>query len=464
MLISFGVLIVFLAFLSSCAHYPVNDQLEHFDTELQGRTISFHSPERSDELFLVLAFSGGGARAAALAYGVLEALENVRLPVTPNGVGMSVADKPRTLLDEVDTISSVSGGSFTAAYYGLHQKRIFKDFKERFLTRNIERALYFRLLSPVNWVRLASSKFGRSDLASEYYDKILFEGATLKDLVDSNGPFVQIQATDMIDGLHFEFTSPLFNMICSDFETFPVSRAVAASAAFPGAFTPIVLKNYAQECGYNEAPWISGVMDKRDTSSREFHAATRMRTYQDSETKPFLYLLDGGIADNLGVRGPLEVLAARVSTKRPLEEFGLHQTRRVLYIVVNAERPTSTKSSMLGKIPGLGDVLGATSSIMVKSINYDTMDLLRRMTSEWSKEVESMRGKDLPLDFYIAEVDFDALASDEERSYFSAVPTKLSLPEETVDRLRDIGGRILYASKDFQEFVQHIGGEIPDNR
>jgi NTE family protein len=295
-------------------------------------------------------------------------------------------------------------------------------------------------------------------LAAEYYDQILFEGATLKDLVDQSGPFIRIQATDMIDGLHFEFTPPLFNIICSDIGTFPIARAVAASAAFPGPFGPIVLKNYAQKCGYKEKAWVAKVLEERDTTTRNFHAAMRVRSYQDSVKKPFIYLLDGGVADNLGIRGPLEIIAARAGRKETFEEIGLHRTRHMAVIVVNAETSTRSESSLLGKIPGIGAIIGATSSIMVKSINVDTMDLLRRYIGEWSKETERIRGKDLPIDFHLMEVSFNTLPDDEERDYFSSIPTKLSLPEETVDRLREVAGRILYDSKAFRELVHDLGG------
>ena len=56
---------------------------------------------------MILARSGGGSRASALGYGVLEELR--RTEVTLNGV-------KRHLLDEVDVISAVSGGTFPAAY------------------------------------------------------------------------------------------------------------------------------------------------------------------------------------------------------------------------------------------------------------------------------------------------------------------------------------------------------------
>ena len=68
--------------------------------------------EQSDELLLVLAFSGGGTRAAALSYGVLEALDEVSIPAT--GIeGDPSGDGRTTMLNQVDIVSSVSGGSVT---------------------------------------------------------------------------------------------------------------------------------------------------------------------------------------------------------------------------------------------------------------------------------------------------------------------------------------------------------------
>ncbi len=61
------------------------------------------------DLSIIMSFSGGGTRASALSYGVLLELRDTM--VTVNG-------KSRRLLDYVNVISSVSGGSFTAAYYG----------------------------------------------------------------------------------------------------------------------------------------------------------------------------------------------------------------------------------------------------------------------------------------------------------------------------------------------------------
>jgi hypothetical protein len=100
------------------------------------------------DVLLLLAFSGGGTRAAALSYGVLQELRDTRVVV--GGV-------EKRLLDEVDLITSVSGGSFTSAYYALYGDRIFADFEPRFLRRNIQRRLLLELVRPRHWIRLAST-------------------------------------------------------------------------------------------------------------------------------------------------------------------------------------------------------------------------------------------------------------------------------------------------------------------
>jgi len=150
-----------------------NAPLAHWEPEPARASPEDSRATRSDELLLILAFSGGGTRAAAFAYGILE-----ELAATPVVLG----GQSRRLLDEVDLISSVSGGSFTAAYYGLYGDRIFRDFETDFLRRPVERELFLQLLRPYNWVRLASPYFNRSRIAAEYYDEHLFRGATFADL------------------------------------------------------------------------------------------------------------------------------------------------------------------------------------------------------------------------------------------------------------------------------------------
>src|SRR5512145_2720739 len=158
-----------LMFLSCTAQYALNPKLEFKarSNPFQGK---LSSGDKSDDLFLILAFSGGGTRAAALSYGVLEALHKIEIPAAQ---GAQSADR-HTLLHEVDLITGVSGGSITAAYYGLHGNDAFRDFREKVLLQDLQAGLIWGLFNPLNWVRLWSPRFGRSDMAQEYYDYMIF--------------------------------------------------------------------------------------------------------------------------------------------------------------------------------------------------------------------------------------------------------------------------------------------------
>src|SRR6266516_4486021 len=209
--------ITFLAialFASGCAHYPVNAPLAAVDGRTGYRFENTAFSTNSDDLLLMLAFSGGGTRAAALDYGVLEELART---------GVGPPSQQHRLLDEVDLISSVSGGSFTAAYYALWGDRIFSDFERQFLKKRVQNALRLRILAPWNTLRLFSPTFNRSDLAAEYYDRLLFKGATLGDLATRPGaPFLIINSIDLSWWSGHQYLHSFPTRRSSDLSRFPI--------------------------------------------------------------------------------------------------------------------------------------------------------------------------------------------------------------------------------------------------
>jgi hypothetical protein len=60
----------------------------------------------------------------------------------------------------------------------------------------------------------------------------------------------------------------------------------------------------------------------------------------------------------------------------------------------------------------------------------------------------------------VIEVTFEALEDKDERDFFSQVPTTLSLPRETVDKLSEAGKTILYESADFKRLLDDLGAQI----
>jgi len=175
-----------LPFLRPGAVRPVTRRIPRYrDPDLQ-QFEKLELRRGNHEDLVVLVFSGGGTRAAAFSYGVLEALR--RIKVRQKGVEVR-------LLDEVDVIYGVSGGSFTALAYGLYGEKLFDEYERRFLKRNVQRELVLRMLNPLNWRALVSSGWGRSEMAANLYDEILFHGATFADLDRAQGPAVAVGAT-----------------------------------------------------------------------------------------------------------------------------------------------------------------------------------------------------------------------------------------------------------------------------
>ena len=71
-------LLLLVLFMSGCAHYPVNQPLDRYNPDGGYRLKTRGTPGNSRSLLVIVTFSGGGTRAAAFSYGVLEELPGQR--------------------------------------------------------------------------------------------------------------------------------------------------------------------------------------------------------------------------------------------------------------------------------------------------------------------------------------------------------------------------------------------------
>ena len=451
--------VAFLLTASGCAHYAINQSVKQHDPQGGYRGKNFKNDAKKDDLLILLTFSGGGTRAAAFSYGVLETLRDTEV---------HLHGQKRRLLDEVDWISGVSGGSFTAAYYGLFGDRIFADFENCFLKENIQGDLVkATLFNPVNWVKLSSGYYGRSDLAAEYYDKYVFKGGTFGDILARRGPMVIVNATDMRLGARFSFTQDTFDAICTDLLSFPVARACAASSAVPVVLSSITLRNYAGSCGYQMPEVLKEALQPpREVSTRRFDLANNMLPFLDSKKKPYFHLVDGGVADNLGLRAALERVTLMGDAWTTLKYAGMENVHKIVFVVANAETEIEDKWDRFERIPPFGATFAAYSSTAISRYNTETVALLQESFPRWADEIRRGRcgsanvstetGSCGDIEFYLVVVRFDALEDEAERSYFKQLPTSFALKPEEVDKLRDAARRILTKSKDFQRLVRDL--------
>ncbi|HEU5070568.1 MAG TPA: patatin-like phospholipase family protein [Verrucomicrobiae bacterium] len=429
-----------------CAHRRLNFPLTAVD---RSAGYYFHPAGRtnqSDEMLVALAFSGGGTRAAAFAYGVLEELHDTRLP----------GPQPRSLLDEVDVISSVSGGSVTAAAYGLYGDRVFSVLEPAFLKHNVQRSLVLQTLNPLHWPALWSPTYGRSELAADYYDRLLFHGATFATLQTNGSPFLVINGTDITTGTRFDFTQHCFDLICSDVAQYPLASAVAASSAVPGALTPVTLKNFAGACDCALPDWITAA--RQQEAGRMTRRAQVLTSYLDATNRPFIHLVDGGVSDNLGLQPFLDYVQSIPLSPGRHRELAQLRARKIVLIIVNAYASPDRDWDRRETPPGSLATAAAAASHTLDERSLDTLDYLRDSLRNLKERLE------LPPDVKIYPVflSFTNFRDQKQQRFFLNLPTSFFLPGTDVDKLREAGHLLLRQDPTYQELLRDLGtGEPP---
>lgn len=266
-----------------------------------------------------LALSGGGFRACLFHAGAL-----LRL----NELG---------LLPRLSEVSSVSGGSITAAVLGRAWARL--EFDEAGVARSFGPEVLEPLRRfcgrthdvPALLLGLALPWKSPVRRLAEAYDRWLFQGATLQDLpADGRGPRFTIYATSFDTGASVRLSRPYLGDYHLGLVREPrlsLALAVAASSGFPPFFAPLQLSLPCED--WEPMPGAD--------------------LYGDAWRRERLWLGDGGIYDNLGLErvadrcdvvlvsdagAPFQPLGGRLG----LRLSWLSRTKRVLDIAVEQTR------------------------------------------------------------------------------------------------------------------------------
>lgn len=469
-----------LCVLGACVATPVTPtQLGEINDRAGYRynVLEQHASKVLKDTAIIVTFSGGGTRAAALADGVLHGLEKTTIPAS----GRSVR-----LADEIDVISSVSGGSVTAAYFGLKGTAGLPAFESDFLRQDVMgRLIGGALINPETLVR------PRIDILRDYFNNQVFHGATYRDLIDADAvasgrrPYVVLNATDMAAEAVFSFTQEQFDLICGDLAQLKLGDAVAASAAFPVALSALTVRNNApcpaqdaaaqagragwERGGPRQLPrpiTIDDELGGTDSGGVLYPAATNLARYragrvalgylnQDaSNPKDYIQLLDGGVADNVGLTRTLEMLTTNDHVPSFLNAINTDRLKRLLLVVVNARSESSTGMGKSASPPGLTTTLLTTIGTPIDSVTFrliDSLDSVLADVSTGRKRVE--------LD--VAVIDFDYIVDDACRQKFHGIATSWTLPKEQVDALIDLGETMILQSPNYRTLVQSLGGQPP---
>lgn len=410
------------------------------------------------EVIVWLALSGGGTRAAALAYGVMERLEELKVTGEDS--------RPSSLLREVDYISSVSGGSFAAAFYALNQtNRNWKaEFRRRVLDADLEMAIGRRLIEPSTFLWATLTNYTRSDAAADYYDTHIFDGKRFRDL--PSRPKLILNSSDLVAGRRFEFTPQDFACLNSDLGEFRIAEAVTASSAFPGAFPSVVLSNHGPhaQCQKDAPPSPGprcltfqqlaadpfifkesrvGVPAERDSvRNRLYIEQTKKLRYCDLDQTARIHLSDGGITDNLGI----DAFISRA------EDPGLElhprifqgQAKAVVIISVNAATSPDENLGKKSESAWFGKILLKGIDLFMERVALDSLEGVRERLFDFERRV---RRQNDGFRFYFMEVVLDDIQDIERRHRLQNIGTRLYLPPDQVQDLIAVGRELLESGR-----------------
>ena len=448
---------------------PINTHVAH-----AGRPSPEFIPDPADDgsLAVGLAISGGGTRAAAFGYGVLTGLDQIVVDRRP---------KRRTAVDDIRMISGTSGGAVTAAYFG-YKGRGYVDLRERFLLADAEKDLNLSKYSPANLVRIYEG--GANDLSTfaAWLDRNVFDGATYGAFRRPDAPIVWINASDIYNGTPFDFTYDTFAALCSDLDKVRLADAVAASAAFPVVFKPVVVSTAATapKCSYRQPEWLTRALADPAASVRLKAYARSLRTYQSDPAVDYIKLLDGGLTDNIGITGFAMERAAAKAPYGPLSPAEAVKLEKFVFIVVDSSVETQGDWVTTLAGPKLPQLTSAISNAGIRSSVRDEFDALRLSVELWRGQLVAWRcglSRETVLkyrgtlagwncrdvNFMVEDVTFEDLPP-AEREKLNGIETRLKLPADQVDLLISSGRQALHSNLRLQQAlgdVQRRAGVAP---
>ena len=413
----------------SSIHYPLNLPLPAAAQREDGYALrQLAAAGNSDGLLLFAAFSGGGYRAAAMAFAVMEVLDETAI---------AWDGQHRTLMQELDAISAVSGGSLAAAYFARDPDDFLQSFRGRVLDFDLQGALLSRVLSPAGLWRQTSPTYGRGDLLQEVLDEHIFAGLTYADL-PRRRPMVSVNATNLRFGDRFEFSQDQFDHLCSDLNPFPVARAVAASMAVPLLLSPITLWNHKDNC---PGPVATVPVRGRAASSR------------------YIHLVDGGLADNTGVHTVLENVAVNGGLVRAGQANGFRGVRKRVFIVVNAQVNADQPADQSPHTPGLLRQLHSVVDVPIDRHSETSMQLLEDAVRQWKGELRAsgdvMASVD-PHSFTVIEISMARARDSAGGEAVKKIPTGLAIQPDQIENIRRFVRNELALSPEWQRLKREL--------
>ena len=193
-------------------------------------------------------------------------------------------------------------------------------------------------------------------------------------------------ATDLNSGAPFYFTQKMFDILCSDLSAVRLARAAASSSAVPVVLSPVTIDNYGGTCGYKEPPMFARFERSPEVArpaARALQDLKELRYYEDGKLRPYLHLVDGGVADNLAMREILATLDEIQALHLEGLPNPLDHAKRLAVFIVNSLSTPPLDWDQKRSAPGTVEVLLQATGVPIDHYSYEAVELLRDTAARW---------------------------------------------------------------------------------
>jgi predicted acylesterase/phospholipase RssA len=393
------------------------------------------SDNDDESILFVIAFSGGGTRAAAMSWYVLEELKKIHYRFVKNGTVIN-----SNLADQIDYISGISGGSFAATAWCLYPDNM-QVFENNFINKNIQKSLVeYMFWPPWNLIRLLSRSYTRTDLAGEYYHHHIFNKKLFRNL--PNRPKLLIHSTHLATGEQFLYTQDHFDLLGSDLLSYRLGPACAASSAFPVLLNPITLKSYVvPESLMKEAKYR--IAKKNSVEDIDAYYYCFMREFFNDTTNKWHHFSDGGLVDNRGLQIVLDGLSTNGFINKRLHETN-KLLRKLIIFNVDAGSFPLDQTCKKQQAPRVLSVVQYAATIPMDRLSGERWKAVKILGEEiWqttqssfhTEETSNYKNLEKP---YCIEISFRAIENDSLRTACLNLPTSFYLTSEQLNLLKTV--------------------------
>lgn len=108
-----------------------------------------------------------------------------------------------------------------------------------------------------------------------------------------------------------------------------------------------------------------------------------LRAYADRSRQPYLHLVDGGISDNIGARGVLDIILTFASLHALGMPTPFDRLREVFVFVVDSQATPPNDWSLHETPPEMVDLLVKAAGAPIDHYSYDTVETLKDIQTGW---------------------------------------------------------------------------------